>query len=61
MLSQQIKRQLSQIDRDLLQIADLVDTIIAADQKLRAKADILVSIPGIAKVTACAILTDMPW
>jgi len=60
LLSQQIKRRLNQIDRDLSQIADLVDTIIAADQELRAKADILVSIPGIAKVTACAILTDMP-
>lgn len=60
LLSQQIKRRLSQIERDLSQIADLVDTIIAADTELRAKADILVSIPGIAKVTACAILTDMP-
>jgi transposase len=38
----------------------LVDTIIAADEELRAKADILASIPGIAKVTACAPLTDMP-
>ena len=60
LLSQQIKRRLSQIERDLSQVADLVDTIIAADEELRAKADILVSIPGIAKVTACAILTDMP-
>lgn len=59
-LSQQIKRRLSQIERDLSQIADLVDSHIAADVELRAKTDILVSIPGIAKVTACAILTDMP-
>jgi transposase len=60
LLTQQIKRRLSQIERDLSRIADLVDTTIAADEKLRAKADILVSIPGIAKVTACALLTDMP-
>lgn len=60
LLSQQIKRRLSQIERDLSQITDTVDTIIAADEKLRAKANILVSIPGIAKVTACAILTEMP-
>lgn len=60
LLSQQIKRRLIQIERDLSQIAALVDTIIAADTELRAKAEILVSIPGIAKVTACAILTDMP-
>lgn len=60
LLSQQIKRRLGQIERDLSQIADLVDRTIAADDALRAKADILVSIPGIAKVTACAILANMP-
>lgn len=60
LLSQQINRRLSQIERDLSQIADLVDTIIAADEHLRRRSDILMSIPGIAKVTACAILTDMP-
>jgi transposase len=60
LLSQQIKRRSSQIERDLSQVSDLVDTIIAADAELRAKADILQSIPGIAKVTACAILTQMP-
>ena len=60
LLSQQIKRRLRQIKRDLSQIADNVDTIIAADKELRAKADILVNIPGIANVTACAILTDLP-
>jgi len=59
-LSQQIKRRLRQIERDLSQIADLVDRTIAADDELRARADILVSIPGIAKVTACAILVEMP-
>jgi len=46
LLSRQIKRRLSQIERDLSQIADLVDTIIASDAELRAKADILVSIPA---------------
>lgn len=37
-----------------------IDAIIKADKDLRTRADILTSIPGIAKVTACAILTDMP-
>lgn len=45
LLSRQIKRRLSQIERDLSQVADLLDTIIAADAELRAKADILMSIP----------------
>jgi len=60
LLSQQMKRRINQIERDLSQIADLVDTIIVSGAELRAKADILISVPGIAKVTACAILTEMP-
>ncbi len=60
LLSQQIKRRLKQIERDLSKVAETIDAIVAADKDLRARADILTSIPGIAKVTACAILTDMP-
>ena len=52
LLCQQIRRRLNQIASDLSQIADVRDTIIAADEDLRAKADILTRIPGIAKVTA---------
>jgi len=59
-LSQQLKRRLRQIERDFSKIADLVDTTIEEDVELRARAEILVSIPGTAKVTACAILTEMP-
>lgn len=60
LLSQQIKRRLKQIERDLTQVAQAIDAIVAADEDLAARAEILTSIPGIAKVTACAILTDMP-
>lgn len=60
LLTQQIKRRLKQIERDLCQVADQIDAIVAADEDLAARAEILKSIPGIAKVTACAILTDMP-
>ena len=60
LLIQQIKRRLKQIDRDLSQIAEMIDAIIEADKELRARSDILTSIPGIAKVTAWAILTDLP-
>lgn len=52
LLKQQIKRRLKQIEGDLSQVA--------ADKELRVRVDILTSIPGIAKVTACAILTDVP-
>lgn len=60
LLRQQIKRRLKQIDSDLAQVAATIDAIIAADKDLAARAGILTSIPGIAKVTACAMLTDMP-
>lgn len=60
LLTQQIKRRLKQIERDLSQITEKTDAIVAANNELRARVDILTSIPGIAKVTACAILTDMP-
>jgi len=51
---------LKQIDRDLSQIAEMIDAIIEADKELRARSDILTSIPGIARVTAWAILSDLP-
>ncbi|WP_026479053.1 IS110 family transposase [Ahrensia sp. 13_GOM-1096m] len=60
LLSQQIGRRLKQIERDLSQVATAIDAIVAADNDLRQRAEILMSIPGIAKVTACAILTEMP-
>ena len=60
LLGRQIKRRLKQIERDLCQISAMTDAIVAADEDLAARAEILTSIPGIAKVTACAILTDMP-
>ncbi len=60
LLSQQIKRRLRQIERDLTQVTEAIDDIVAADKNLVARAEILMSIPGIAKVTACAILTEMP-
>ena len=60
MLSQQIKRRLKQIERDLWQVSEAIDAIVAADKDLAVRAEILTSIPGIAKITACAILTEMP-
>lgn len=60
LLTRQIKRRLKQIEHDLSQVSETIDAIVAADKELRVRADILTSIPGIAKVTACAILTDMP-
>ena len=60
LLSRQIKRRLKQIERDLSQVVEARDAIVAADKDLRVREDILASIPGFAKITACAILTEMP-
>lgn len=53
-LALQIKRRLKQIKRDLCQISEMIDAIVAADEDLAAHAGILRSIPGIAKGKACA-------
>jgi transposase len=54
------KRRLKQIERDLSQVTEAIDAIVAADKDLTARAEILRSIPGITKITAYAILTEMP-
>ena len=48
LLSRQIERRLKQIERDLSQVSEAIDAIVAADRELRLRADILISIPGIA-------------
>jgi transposase len=60
LLSRQIERRLKQIERDLSQVVAAIDAIVAANNDLQQRVDVLMSIPGIAKVTACAILTEMP-
>jgi len=60
LLTRQIKHRLKQIERDLSQVAETIDAVVAQEEDLRVRAAILTSIPGIANVTACAILTDMP-
>jgi len=60
LLTLQIKQRLKQIERDICKVAEMVDAIVAADEVVAARADILTSIPGIAKVTGCAMLTQLP-
>jgi len=58
LLRKQATLRLRQIERDVAQIDEAIAVTIAADKTLSVKADILVSIPGIAKVTAFAMLVD---
>ena len=59
-LKQQLSRRIRQISKDLEQIDDVLETMIAADPVLHQKAEILTSIPGIGKATAFALIIEMP-
>lgn len=60
LLRKQSNLRLRQIERDITQIDAAIETTITADKTLSEKADILISIPGIAKITAYAMLVEMP-
>ncbi len=60
LLRKQATLRLRQVERDIAQIDATIETIITSDKTLSEKAEILISIPGIAKVTAFAMLIEMP-
>lgn len=60
LLKKQINLRLRQVERDIAQIEDAMQAIVAADQTLSERAQILTSIPGIARVTALALLIELP-
>jgi len=43
LLSRQIKRRLTQIERDLSHVTEAIEAIVAADEDLGARAEILTS------------------
>ena len=60
LLKKQFASRLRQVERDIAQINATIEATVTADQDLAARAEILTSIPGIAKITAFALLIDMP-
>ena len=52
--------QIRQIERQMAALEAEIMVIIAADQKLARRFDILVSIPGVSTITAFALIIDMP-
>lgn len=60
LLKAQLSRRLKQIERDLVLVDAAILSVIAQDETLSESAKILTSIPGIATVTACAMLAQMP-
>ena len=60
LLRRQHASRLRQIERALDEIDAAVAALVAADPDLARKAEILCSIPGVAMVTAAAILAELP-
>jgi transposase len=60
LLRKQASLRRRQIQRDITNVDAAIEAAIRTDETLSPKADILISIPGIAKVTAFAMLVHMP-
>ena len=60
LLKRQLKNRLAQTRRQLQALDEAITTLIGADETLARQAEVLVSIPGIASVTAAGLLAEMP-
>ncbi|OEC96260.1 IS110 family transposase [Rhizobium sp. YK2] len=60
LLKRQNTARLKQIEAQLAQIEQAITDHIAIDESLKARFDILVSIPGLSKITAFTLLIEMP-
>ncbi|MCH9664076.1 MAG: IS110 family transposase [Gammaproteobacteria bacterium] len=60
LLKRQANQQLKQIEAQLKQIDKAMLELIKTDQHLATRLDILISIPGLATLSACALIIDMP-
>ena len=60
LLKRQSQQHLAQIKTQINAIDQARVLIVAANERLEARSDILVSIPGFAHATACTLLIDMP-
>lgn len=60
LLKAQARDRLKQIERQIAAIDSALKAQLGADPALKARFDILVSIPGLGAVTALALLIDMP-
>ena len=60
LLRQQQKTRLSQIDRHLAAVDTAIGKRLAEDAGLARRAEILTSIPGVARITAAGLLIQMP-
>ena len=60
LLKRQAAQRLTQIERQITAIDAALRALLAADAALKARFDILVSIPGVGETTALIMLVEMP-
>lgn len=60
LVKRQLKLRLEQIERQIKALNAEIGKLIAADDKLSRRSEILTSIPGVAEVTAAALIAEMP-
>jgi transposase len=60
LLKRHLKERLIQVERQLQQVDRAIRELVSQDEQLRARFDILTSIPGISDVTAFSMLIEMP-
>lgn len=60
LLRRQNAGRLAAIERDLTAVDQAIAAVIAGDERLARAAAIIASIPGIATITAAAVLAEMP-
>ena len=60
LLKRQHATRLRQIERALAEVDAAIAALVASDEGLARKAEVLCSIPGVSMVTAAAILAEMP-
>ena len=60
LVKRQLKLRLGQIERQIKALDAEIGRLIAADDALSRQAEILISIPGVAAVTAAALMAELP-
>lgn len=60
LLERQNNKRLAEIDAKLEEIDAAIEKLIKEDAPLARRFEILLSIPGVSKITACALLIEMP-
>ena len=59
LISRQRQQRLNQLQKELTQLDDAINKLIASDQFLKAQSQLLCSIPGIAQTTAAKLLSEL--